>query len=161
MFVVDLVCAAGHLFEGWYDHHQAFAEARDGGELACPACGSGEVTQRLGFRGIVMRGSSSSSSSAPAAASSSSSMTPAGPSSTSPPPPLPLEVQRALSKLWRVVRAHAEDVGDAFAPTALAMHRGDEEARPIHGTSTPDEARALLEEGVAYVAVPVPDIDHN
>jgi hypothetical protein len=88
--------------------------------------------------------------------SSSSSSEPALPS-----PPLPMPVQKALSELLRVVRAHAEDVGDSFAATARAIHRGDEDARPIHGTATPDEHAELAEEGVPFVCIPIPDIDQN
>jgi len=39
-------------------------------------------------------------------------------------------------------------VGTAFAQDARAMHYGDRQAEPIHGHATPDEARALVEEGV-------------
>jgi hypothetical protein len=82
-------------------------------------------------------------------------------SSSAPPPTLPLELQRALSQLIKHVRAHTEDAGDAFAARALAMHKGEEEAAPIHGTSTPDERALLREEGVPFVALPIPEIDEN
>ena len=151
MFVVDLVCEAGHLFEGWYDHSTDFAAARDTGELSCPACGSSDVQQRPSFKGIVMRERAPAAPSKPAA--------PAEPALPS--PSLPLPVQRALSELLRVVRAHTEDVGDGFAATARAIHRGDEEARPIHGTATPEEHAELAEEGVPFACIPIPDIDQN
>jgi hypothetical protein len=76
-------------------------------------------------------------------------------------PAMPLEVQKALSALLRAVRTHTEDVGDAFAQTARAMARGDEEARPIHGSATPEERESLVEEGIAFVAIPIPEIDQN
>jgi hypothetical protein len=156
MFVVDLVCEAGHLFEGWYDHSQAFADARDAGELSCPACGSADVAQRPSFKGIVTRGATNAARLAPAPEAA-----PTAAPSPLPSPPLPLEVQRALSKLLQAVRAHTEDVGESFAATARAIHRGEEEARPIHGTSTPEESAALVEEGVPFVCIPIPDIDQN
>ncbi len=158
MFVVDLVCEAGHLFEGWYDHSADFAAARDGGDVSCPACGSHDVQQRLSFKGIVMRerASPAASKAAPRSDETADETGAALPSA-----PLPLPVQKALSELLRAVRAHAEDVGDAFAVTARAIHRGDEEARPIHGTATPDEHAALAEEGVPFVCIPIPDIDQN
>lgn len=163
VFVVDLVCEAGHLFEGWYDHSHDFAAARDGGELSCPACGSTGVQQRPSFKGIVMRERSSAPTTPPSKGPTKEPTT--APSSTNEPtlpsPTLPLPVQRALSELLRVVRAHTEDVGDAFATTARAIHRGDEEARPIHGTATPDEHAELAEEGVPFVCIPIPDIDQN
>lgn len=156
MFVVDLVCADGHLFEGWFDNRDAFDEARQAG-LVCPVCQSGEVDRRPTFRGVLKRSTSPPSSSASSSSSSSSSPS----SSSSSAPPLPLDVQRALSQLIKHVRAHAEDAGDAFAARALAMHKGEEEPAPIHGTSTPDERALLREEGVPFVALPIPEIDEN
>jgi hypothetical protein len=145
MFVVDLVCAEGHLFEGWYDNRDAFAEAREAG-LSCPVCQSGDVDLRPNFRGVITRATPPPTATAT-------------PTTTA--PPLPLEVQKALSQLIRHIRAHTEDAGDAFAARALAMHKGDEEPTPIHGTSTPEERERLLEEGVPFVALPVPEIDEN
>ena len=146
MFVVDLVCAAGHLFEGWYDRSQDFVDARDAGAVSCPSCGSHDVSQRLSFKGIVAR------ERAPVAV---------RPAPTDDAAPVPLEVQRALSQLLKAVRADTEDVGDAFAATARAIHRGDEEARPIHGSATPEEHAELADEGVPFVCIPIPDIDQN
>jgi hypothetical protein len=148
MFVVDLVCAAGHLFEGWYDNREAFVEAREAG-LSCPVCQGTDVDLRPNFRGVITRSSSPTTI---------ASSTTAG---STMPPRLPLEVQKALSALIKHIRAHTEDVGDAFAARALAMHRGDEAPAPIHGTSTPEERERLLEEGVPFIALPVPEIDEN
>jgi hypothetical protein len=150
MFVVDLVCADGHLFEGWYDNRDAFAEAREAG-LTCPVCQGTDVDLRPNFRGVLTRSSSTS----PTTTASSTTAT------TTVPPPLPLEVQKALSALIKHIRAHTEDAGDAFAARALAMHKGDEAPAPIHGTSTPEEREQLRDEGVPFVALPVPEIDEN
>jgi hypothetical protein len=59
------------------------------------------------------------------------------------------------------VKAHTEDAGDRFAQRALAMHKGDEAPAAIHGTTTVDERAQLLDEGVPFAAIPVPDIDQN
>jgi hypothetical protein len=154
VFVVDLLCDAGHLFEGWYDHSYEFAAAKEAGELSCPSCGSSRVEQRPSFKGIVVRHSAPHTREAPTAP-------PPTPATPSPPAALPLEVQKALSALLRVVRTHTEDVGDAFADTARAIRRGEQEARPIHGSATPEEHAALAEEGVPFVVIPIPDIDQN
>lgn len=78
-----------------------------------------------------------------------------------PAPVMPLEVQQALSQLIKHIRAHTEDAGDAFATRALAMHKGDEAPAPIHGTSTPEERERLHDEGVPFLALPVPEIEEN
>ncbi|HEY1101618.1 MAG TPA: DUF1178 family protein [Myxococcota bacterium] len=148
MFVVDLICAESHLFEGWYDNRDAFDEAKDAGTLSCPVCNSHDVELRPSFRGIVMGGSSTTAT---------TTTTPA----PATPPKLPLELQRALSDFIKVVKAHSEDAGEHFARRALAMHKGDEVPAPIYGTSTPDERQQLRDEGVDFLAVPVPEIDQN
>lgn len=156
MFIVDLVCHDGHLFEGWYDSKDAFDDARAGEALSCPSCGEKRVDLRPSFRGIVSR------SRAPR-------QEPATPehaetaltTTTKATEAMPLEVQRALSQLLKYVRAHTEDAGSAFAQRAIAMHRGEEEATPIHGTSTPEENERLVDEGVPFARIPIPDVDQN
>jgi hypothetical protein len=143
MFVVDLICGDGHLFEGWYDNRDAFDDAVAHNELSCPQCASTQVERRPAFRGLLR--SSASEAPAPVAAT----------------PSMPLEVQRALSQLIKLVKAQTEDAGDQFAQRALAMHKGDEASAPIHGTTTLDERAQLLDEGVPFAAIPVPEIDQN
>jgi hypothetical protein len=50
------------------------------------------------------------------------------------------------------IRAHVEenfdDVGDAFASEARAIHEGKAEDRGIYGQATPKEVRDLVEDGV-------------
>lgn len=150
MFVVDLICADSHLFEGWYDNRDAFDEARDQHGLSCPICNTTDVELRPNFRGIVM-----------GSASSARAMQAPTPTETPAPPPMPLEVQRALSQLIKLVKANTEDAGERFAARALAMHKGDEAPAAIHGTSTPEERQQLQDEGVPFAALPVPEIDQN
>jgi hypothetical protein len=147
MFVVDLICSDGHLFEGWYDNRDAFDDAAAHNELSCPQCSSTHIERRPAFRGVLR---------------SSSTMSPVeAPEASAPPATMPLEVQRALSQLIKLVKAHTEDAGDRFAQRALAMHKGDEAPAAIHGTTTVDERAQLLDEGVPFAAIPVPDIDQN
>ena len=47
-------------------------------------------------------------------------------------------------------------VGDKFAERARAMHYGEADQAPIHGTANLDEARAMLEEGLAVAPLLVP-----
>jgi len=49
-------------------------------------------------------------------------------------------------------------VGRDFANRARAMHYGEEDHAPIHGQADPDEAAALVEEGVAVAPLPFPVI---
>lgn len=47
-------------------------------------------------------------------------------------------------------------VGTAFADRARAMHDGTEDAAPIHGQASPDQARALVDEGVPIMPLLIP-----
>ena len=46
------------------------------------------------------------------------------------------------------------DVGGNFAREARAMHVGDVPEKPIHGQAGPEEARALIEDGVPILPLP-------
>ncbi|MFN5614292.1 MAG: DUF1178 family protein, partial [Brevundimonas sp.] len=63
------------------------------------------------------------------------------------------------------VRRHVEDnfdyVGDAFAREARAIHEGRSEERGIYGEATPEEARALIEDGVPVAPLPQPPPDRR
>ena len=64
--------------------------------------------------------------------------------------------------LHKVAAAQAEAlkssrwVGESFADDARAMHYGDKPHAAIHGQATPDEARALFEEGVEIAPILFP-----
>jgi hypothetical protein len=47
-------------------------------------------------------------------------------------------------------------VGRKFAEDARAMHYGDAEVAPIHGQATPEEAQALVEEGIEVAPILFP-----
>jgi hypothetical protein len=50
----------------------------------------------------------------------------------------------------------SEWVGDRFAETARAMHRGEMEPALVHGQANLQDAKALAEEGVPIAPLPLP-----
>jgi hypothetical protein len=56
----------------------------------------------------------------------------------------------------RRIVANTEDVGEGFADEARKMHYGETEERAIRGKTTPDEARALLDEGIEVLPMLLP-----
>lgn len=71
----------------------------------------------------------------------------------------PQAVKAALSTLAAAQRQALEGsrwVGTNFASQARAMHVGDQDQVPIHGQATVQEAKALVEEGVPVVPLPLP-----
>ena len=63
-----------------------------------------------------------------------------------------------MMEMANQVRRHVEDnfdnVGDAFAREARAIHEGRSEERGIYGEATLREARELLEDGVPVAPLP-------
>ena len=62
---------------------------------------------------------------------------------------------RALQFL-REVLEKTENVGDRFAEEARRIHYNEAPARNIRGVTTPEDAHALLEEGIDVMPLPVP-----
>jgi hypothetical protein len=50
----------------------------------------------------------------------------------------------------------SEYVGDRFADTARAMHKGEMEPAPVHGQANLSEAKALIDDGVPIAPLPLP-----
>ena len=64
------------------------------------------------------------------------------------------EMRRAVEDLRRQVEAYSDYVGEDFAREARAMHVGDAPERSIYGETKPDEARALIDDGVPILPLP-------
>lgn len=128
MKVFNLKCEHGHEFEGWFKGHDAFEDQRSRGLLSCPLCDSHAIEKALSAPRLNLSTSMASGESAQALA-------------------------QAL-KLVRDLLESSEDVGDRFAEEARAMHANETPMRSIHGQTSVETARELVEEGIAVVALP-------
>jgi hypothetical protein len=150
MIVYDLTCEGlGHRFEGWFGSSQDFDSQQARGLVTCPHCGSAQVSKAVMAPRLTRKGNQQGEA-APVAAAKTQESTP---------PVLPREAQAALHALATLQAEALKSsrwVGQAFAQDARAMHYGDRAAEPIHGQTTPEEARALAEEGVAITPVLFP-----
>lgn len=63
-------------------------------------------------------------------------------------------LEEKLAALRRHVEETSDYVGTDFATEARAIHLGEAPERPIWGEARPDEARALVEEGVPVAPLP-------
>lgn len=63
---------------------------------------------------------------------------------------------RAIAEAQAEALKSSRWVGGDFAETAREMHYGEREPEMVHGQATPDEARELLEEGIAVAPVLFP-----
>lgn len=64
------------------------------------------------------------------------------------------EFEAMAMKMLREVVGKAENVGDRFAEEARRIHYNEAPARSIRGVTTPEDARALVDEGIDVMALP-------
>ena len=160
MIVYDLRCAKGHVFEGWFPDSMAFDKQVKRKHLVCPACGSTKVDKAMMAPNIASpKRKSFAAAEAPAAP-----VAPAVPdaaAATAAPPAALDHAKRETAKyvkFLRTMREHVEKncdyVGEKFANEARKIHYGETDKRNIYGEASPDEARALKDEGVEFGAIP-------
>jgi len=136
MKVLNLQCAHGHGFEGWFASHEAFETQLADGLVECPICGDTKVTKLLTAPRLNL--GSPKPSEAPAQA----------PANNSP--------EARWLRAVREVLAQTEDVGDRFADEARKMHYGEVEERGIRGQTTREQAQSLIDEGIPVFSLPLP-----
>ncbi|MDH0868366.1 DUF1178 family protein [Mitsuaria sp. GD03876] len=152
MLVLNLACAAGHAFEGWFASSSDFESQQQRGLLSCPLCNSADVRRMPSAPRLNL-----SSAPDPAAASSRPAPAPSEAATEGGVPAIAMQLQRQVMKAVRTMIANTEDVGDRFASEARRIHYGETEQRGIRGQATPEQARELADEGIDIVALPVPD----
>ncbi|MDX3901357.1 MAG: DUF1178 family protein [Sphingobium sp.] len=160
MIVFDLKCAArDHVFEAWFGSSADYADQKARGLLACPICGDGDIAKAVMAPAVAAKGNSRSDPAAPPA---SAVPVPAPASAPSIPVGTMPDPSRMQAMLQAVAQAQSEMLKDStwvgrdFADQARAMHYGEQDHRSIHGEVAPQEARALIEEGVQVAPLPLP-----
>lgn len=146
MKVLNLRCAQGHGFEGWFGSEADFQDQLGRGLVECPLCGDAQVAKMPSAPRLNLGASP-----------------PAAPASAPAPEPRQevvatpdASLQAAWMKMVRHVLASTEDVGDRFAEEARKIHYGESEERGIRGQASREETEALLEEGIGVLPLPVP-----
>jgi hypothetical protein len=128
-----LLCEHDHDFEGWFAASGDFDDQQGRGLVQCPVCGSSAVRKAImapAVSGTKKRGEA------------------AGPAQTQ------AMMMEAMGRIRRHVEENFDDMGDAFASEARAIHEGRSEDRGIYGQATPAEVRDLVEDGVPIAALP-------
>lgn len=131
MIKFELRCADGHGFEGWFRDGATYDAQVAGHEVACPVCGSTDVSKALMAPRIAKGG------------------------------PSPEEIRAAKAKVVETLRemrkeieANAEYVGPSFAEEARKIHYGETETKAIYGEASDAEAEALRDEGIDFARIP-------
>ena len=152
MKVLNLHCAHGHGFEGWFASEDDFQDQLTRRLLECPLCGDSGVTKLPSAPRLNLSGAGSALAAAEAQAGAGRSASDAAPVAAMPPAAL----QAAWMHMVRRVMASTEDVGERFAEEARKMHYGESEERGIRGQATPAQTEELLDEGIAVMPLPIP-----
>ncbi len=148
MIKYALACEQAHEFESWFPSSDAFETQRKRGFVTCPFCNSAKVEKQI---------------MAPSVARTDKTPAPAAPE----PQPVAVlsdkerEIRAALRALREHVLKNSENVGKGFVEEARKMHYGETEERSIYGEADLAEARALLEEGIDVLPIPVVPDDRN
>ena len=159
MIRYNLRCDRGHSFESWFQSSAAYESQEKRKLVSCPSCGSVKVERAIMAPQIVSKKGREVAPPAPAASAAPAEIT------TTESTPLLMAQERELRAKLKELRDHivknADNVGERFPNEARKMHYGDIEHRPIYGEASPDEARALIEEGVEVSPLPVLPDDRN
>jgi hypothetical protein len=149
MKVLDLRCAHGHGFEGWFASEGDYASQQERGLVECPLCGEKSV-DRLPSAPRLNLGAAPPAERRPAPV----------PSAGMPTPPTPSPEAVTLQNMWveavKHVMERTEDVGERFSEEARKIHYGEAESRGIRGQATPEQRAELADEGIEVVSLPVP-----
>ena len=129
-----LVCDHHHEFEGWFGASADFDDQQAKGQIDCPVCASKQVHKQI---------------MAPAVAGTKRSAAP-----TTTDPQMRAMMMEALGQVRRHVEDNFDNVGDAFAKEARAIHEGKSEDRGIYGQATPAEVKKLVDDGVPVASMP-------
>ncbi len=138
MIKYALGCAEGHRFDSWFPDSDAYEKQRKRGLVACPECGGIRVEKAIMAPAVVggERGAIET----------------------------PEEVltddrrkhaRDMIVRLRREIEANTDDVGARFPEVARAIHQGDEPERAIRGRASLKEAKALIEDGVGVMPMPL------
>jgi hypothetical protein len=137
MIVLNLVCASGHHFEGWFASTEAFDRQIELALISCPHCEDTTIS-RLPSGPYVAKSHTANVS--PAIGD--------------------LNVVEAVLEQLRRIGEASEDVGDQFPEEARRIHRLQSSARSIKGQASQDEMRDLIDEGIPVLPIPPKKINH-
>jgi hypothetical protein len=158
MKVLDLQCPHGHRFEGWFASDHDFDSQLSRQLIACPICAATEVSRmpsapRLNLSGAT-KARQDSARPGEAQRASGGGREAGQPQAQAGAAERAREFEAMALRVLREAVGKAENVGERFAEEARRMHYNEAPARSIRGVTTPEDARALVEEGIEVMALP-------
>ena len=144
MIVFDLLCSAGHRFEGWFGSAADYDSQRERRLLSCPTCGSAQVER-------VPSATRANLGAEP----------PKAPQQPGKTPDMegkdPFAIAQMLySRMLDELLTKTEDVGREFPNEARNIFYERTPGRAIRGQATQEEHDELLDEGIPVARFPIP-----
>lgn len=148
MKVLDLQCPHRHVFEGWFASEEDFSSQLERGLVACPMCGDTAIAKMLSAPRLNL-GSGREEAAPRQEVQEVQEVVSGG-------------TEQALQAAWlqvaRRIMAQTDDVGTRFAEEARKIHYGETPERGIRGQASHEETQALIEEGIAVMPLPLPEV---
>ena len=142
MKVLNLRCANGHGFEGWFASDDEFMAQNGSAMIECPQCANKHIGRLPSAPRLNLSGAR------------------AQPAPDAPNMVVAKPAQADLQAGWlaavRQMMARTEDVGPRFAEEARRIHYGETPQRGIRGKASAEERAALHDEGIETLSIPVP-----
>lgn len=158
MIHYNLKCGEGHAFDGWFASSAAYQRLREGSAVTCPHCGTAAVELAL-MAPAIAKGADGAGRGEPEFL---------PPVAEAPNVVVPPEAEDRAAKIRAAFRAMRQaviengiDVGRRFPEEARRIHYGEAEPRGIYGQADIAEAKALVEEGISVLPLPVLPEDRN
>ena len=136
-----LVCSEAHEFEGWFRDNADFDKQQKHQMVSCPVCETQSVGKALMAPAVSTGRQKEKITLA-----------------------MGDEQRRMMSEMRAMtqkLKDGADYVGDKFAEEARKIHDGDTEPRGIYGEANPEDAKALIEEGIEVHPLPRLPEDSN
>ena len=134
MIVFNLACDSNHPFEGWFGSADDFAMQAKAGDIACPVCGSVDITRQLSAPFVRTRSGKQGE--------------------TAQLVPVANAAQELKKKFIEHVLSSTEDVGQRFPEEARRIFYKEAPERAIRGTASGQEVTELKDEGIDVMAIP-------
>jgi hypothetical protein len=160
MIRYTLACERQHSFESWFQNSTAYDKQAKRGLVTCPICGSAKVEKAI----MAPRLARADVPEPPPPIPTPPVATPPAPQTKTPVAIMSSqerELRQKLKELRDHVTKNANYVGPKFPEEARKIHYGETEHRSIYGEASPDEAKALHEEGIEFHPLPILPDDQN
>jgi hypothetical protein len=141
MIRFSLVCDNGHDFESWFASNESYDFQIEHNLVTCPHCSVARINKAVMAPAVARaRGGKKA-----VAAKQNVALIGEGDA----------ELRKMARDLHAKIVDSTVDVGAEFPAEARKIHDGDAPERAIRGQASPEEARALLEEGVSILPLPI------